>query len=248
MSGDTPALVAGPPAKNLPTVGLRDGAGGALAFRRDQLGFLAAGLARHGPIFRFRLLGLPVVLVNHPDHVRHVLVDQAERYDKDVILFRLVAAALRNGLIATPDMALWRRQRRLMAPHFTPRTVSSFVRTITDETEQTLESWERAGRIGDVLDVTAELGRLALRIVARSLFGADLSEVDERFERAFGEASDIFSAIFRFPFPPLKVPTPRHRRLRRAIAELDGIVTGIVEKRRREGVVPGGRSDLLGCS
>lgn len=233
-----------PPAR-LPSVPLRDGLGGTLGFKRDQLGFLAHGLAAHGPIFRFRLLGLPVVLVNHPDFVKQVLVDRADRYDKDVILFRVVGAALRNGLIATADMELWRRQRRLMAPHFTPRAVAAFVRTMTDETEHALKEWEHAGRLGEVLDVTAELGRLALRIVTRSLFSADLSAVEDRFERAFAEANAVFAAFFKFPFPPLKVPTPRHRRLWRAIADLDGIVKEVVDKRRRQGVAPGERTDLL---
>ena len=241
-----PSILTSPFPRKPPTVGFHDGLGGALAFKRDVLGFLADGLARHGPIFRFRLLGLPVVVVNHPDYVRHVLVDAADRYGKDVILFRLVQAALRNGLIATADMGLWRRQRRMMAPHFTPRAVTAFVASMTDETERQVRHWESTGRVGDVVDVTDELGRLALRIVTRSLFGVDVGTEAERFERAFREANAVLSDVFRFPFPPLSVPTPRSLRLRRAVAELDAVVTGIVRQRTLDGRTAGEHTDLLG--
>ncbi|MCA2211699.1 cytochrome P450 [Jidongwangia harbinensis] len=220
-------------ATEVPTVGRADGIGGTLAFRRDQLGFLARGVRRHGDIFRFRLLGIPMILVNHPDHIRHVLVDNAMNYDKDAMLFRVVRPVLRTGLIAIADWDHWRRQRRLMAPHFTPRAVAGFARNMTDEIGAMLGRWERDHRPGDVLDITDEVGQLALRIVNRSLFSARVGDTAQGFERAFGEANDILGAFFRFPFPPLSVPTPRRRRLRRAIASMDDFVSGFITERLR---------------
>lgn len=208
-----------------------NGIGGILAFKRDQLAFLGDGLERYGDIFRFRPLGLPMVLVNHPDHIRHVLVEHGERYDKDAAIFRVVRPVLRKGLIANPDMELWRRQRRMMAPHFTPHTVAKFARNMTDEAVQMVRRWETGGRVGGMLDVTDEIGQLALRIVNRSLFSADVSAVAEAFERAFYQANRILGAFFRFPFPPLSVPTPSHRRLHRAIRDMDEFVSGFITER-----------------
>lgn len=236
------------PLKEIPTVKARDGIGGTLAFKRDQLAFLGKGLERHGDIFRFRLLGLPMVMVNHPDYIRHVLVDRGEQYDKDAVLFKVVRPVLRKGLIANADMELWRRQRRMMAPHFTPRTVGAFARNMTDETVRMLARWERgegARGPGGTLDVTDEIGQLALRIVNRSLFSADVSESAQAFERAFGEANSILGAFFRFPFPPLGVPTPRNERLRRAINDMDAFVSGFITQRLREDTPAGEEPDLL---
>lgn len=242
------ALPASPgpvPARPLPGVKLRDGLGGTLGFRRDQLGFLRRGIALHGDIFRFRLLGMPVVLVNHPDYIKHVLVDEAERYDKNAVIFKVVRPVLRNGLIANADLELWRRQRRMMAPHFTPRAVSTFTAIMTDEAERMLQRWESASCVGALLDVTDEIGQLALRIVNRSLFSAAVGTRAQAFEKAFGQANEILGAFFRFPFPPLSVPTPRHLRLRRAIADMDGFVSGFVRERLAAG--PGRQDpDLLG--
>ncbi|MER6031528.1 cytochrome P450 [Streptomyces sp. NPDC001851] len=232
----------------IPTAGALHGVGGTLAFKRDQLRFLDDGIRRHGDIFRFRPLGIPMVLVNHPDYIRHILVDNSEGYDKDAALFRIVRPVLRKGLIANADMELWRRQRRMMAPHFTPRTVAAFARNMTDETEQMLDRWERRpapGGTGGTLDVTDEIGQLALRIVNRSLFSADVSASAQAFERAFAEANSILGAFFRFPFPPLDVPIPRHRRLRRAIDEMDTFVSGFIRKRLSEEVSADDATDLL---
>ncbi|WJK39231.1 cytochrome P450 [Solwaraspora sp. WMMA2056] len=218
-------------AREIPTIRLGSGVGGTLAFKRDQITFLRRGIDRYGDIFRFRPLGIPMVLVNHPDYIRHVLVDEGEKYDKNAVLFKVVRPVLRKGLIANPDMELWRRQRRMMAPHFTPRTVATFTRNMTDETEQMLDRWERNYGPGGTIDVTDEIGQLALRIVNRSLFSAEVGASAQAFERAFGEANAILGAFFRFPFPPLTVPIRRHRRLHAAIATMDDFVSTFIQRR-----------------
>lgn len=228
--------------REIPTIGWSGGIGGTLAFKRDQLAFLRRGIDRYGDIFRFRPLGIPMVLVNHPDYIRHVLVDEGEKYDKNAVLFKVVRPVLRKGLIANPDMELWRRQRRMMAPHFTPRTVATFIGNMTDETEQMLDRWERNYGAGGTIDVTDEIGQLALRIVNRSLFSAQVGASAQAFERAFGEANAILGAFFRFPFPPLTVPIRRHRRLRAAIAAMDEFVSAFIHRRLHE-QLPAPRED-----
>lgn len=217
--------------RELPTAGSRDLFGGALAFKRDQLGFLAHNIGRHGDLFRFRPLGIPMVLANHPDHIQHILVDGEHRYDKDATIFKVVRPVLRDGLIAIADKERWGRQRRMMAPHFTPRTVAGFTDNMTRETVSMVERWERRPSFDELLDITDEIGQLALRIVNRSLFSADVSGAAQTFERAFGAANDVLGSFLRFPFPPLSWPTPRRRRLRRAVDDMDRFVSGVIRER-----------------
>ncbi|MEU0987201.1 cytochrome P450 [Streptomyces sp. NPDC005953] len=223
--------------RELPTAGSRDLLGGALAFRRDQLGFLADNVNRHGDLFRFRPLGLPMVLANHPDHIQHILVDGEQRYDKNATIFKVVRPVLRDGLIAIADKERWGRQRRMMAPLFTPRTVAGFTENMTDETVRMLDRWDRRSAADALLDITDEIGQLALRIVNRSLFSADVSAAAQRFERAFATANDVLGSFFRFPFPPLSWPTLRRRRLHRAIDDMDRFVSGVI-RQRTEGTDP----------
>ncbi|WP_189078025.1 cytochrome P450 [Mangrovihabitans endophyticus] len=212
-------------------VASRNFLGGAFSFKRDQLGFLAGGIREHGDLFQFRPLGLPMVMVNHPDHIRHVLVDHDDRYDKDASLFRIVRPVLRDGLIAITDKKRWRRQRTMMAPHFTPRTVRNFAPNMTDETLLMLRRWEARPEPEAPLNVTDEIGQLALRIVNRSLFSADVSAAAMAFERAFSDANDLLGAFFRLPFPPLTWPTVRRRKLRAAIGAMDDFISGVLQQR-----------------
>ncbi|MFD7122331.1 cytochrome P450 [Streptomyces sp. NPDC059922] len=186
-----------------------------------------------------------MVMLNHPDYIRHVLVDKSEQYDKNAAVFKIARPVLRDGLIATPDMKLWRRQRRMMAPYFTPRTVSNFARNMTDETTSMLGRWEERSDPAAALDVTDEFGQLALRIVSKSLFNAEVGDAAQAFERAFQLANTVLGDFFSFPFPPLGFPTPSHVRLRRAIDRMDGFVSGFISERLAQGVEAGEEPDLL---
>jgi cytochrome P450 len=199
--------------------------------RRDQIGFLRHALGRYGDIFSLRVLGMPLVMVNHPDYVQRVLVDNHTNYDKDSLLYRVVRPVLRDGLIGAVGGEAWHRQRRLMQPSFHRPNVSVFASNMTDETDAMLDRWDRTVTDGDVVDFTAELGHLALRIVTRTLFGADVGDSTEAIEADFTVANRIMGAFFRFPFPPLSWPTPSHRRLRALIDNLDAFIDELVRQR-----------------
>ena len=51
-------------------------------FRRDVLALLQSATRDHGDVVRFRIGPLVVHLLNHPDHVTHVLQTRARHYDK----------------------------------------------------------------------------------------------------------------------------------------------------------------------
>src|SRR6266567_4770932 len=114
-----------------------------LAFHRDQIGFLTSALRRDPDILSIRLLGATLIMLNHPDYVQHVLVDNHENYDKDTILYRAVRPVLRNGLIGAVGGESWRRQRRLMQPSFHRPKTAAYVENMTVETATTLERWRR---------------------------------------------------------------------------------------------------------
>jgi cytochrome P450 len=217
--------------KRVPNVPAGAGLGGMFAFRRDPIGFLRAGLKSYGDIFRFRVLGVPFIIVNHPDFVQHVFVDNSENYDKNSWLYRAVRPVLRDGLIGNVGGEYWRRQRKIMNPSFQPQTVALFARYMTEETIKIIDRWEKTPGVGGVIDVSEDIGELALTIVTRSLFSTSVSQHVLEMQRAFYEANTILADFFRFPFPPLTVPTPRNRRLHRLIRKVDDIVVGYIQQR-----------------
>ena len=232
--------------KAIPTVRERHPLSSALAFRQDPLHFISTAIAEYGDIFQFHLLTVPMVVINHPDYIRHVLVDNQTNYDKDVFLFHVVKPVLRNGLIANIGGENWLRQRRLMQPTFHRQRIAALGKLMTDTTLEKLQQWEQEAARGQSLNVTEEMGRLTLQIVIKSLFGAEIADKAPVFEYAFTEANNALGRFTRFPFPPLSVPTPSHRRLWKAIGEMDDIVYGIIRQRQDKGATDDLLSLLMG--
>src|SRR4051812_35280556 len=62
--------------------------------------------------------GLPighVLLVNDPEAIRHVLLDNAANYQKDSLQRRILSAGLGEGLLSA-EGERWQIQRRMLAP------------------------------------------------------------------------------------------------------------------------------------
>src|SRR5215813_1871555 len=71
-----------------------------LAFQRTPLQFLSTLIQEHGDLAQFHLLTMPVIVINHPDYIKHVLQDKNTNYDKDVFLFKVLTPLLGNGLVS----------------------------------------------------------------------------------------------------------------------------------------------------
>jgi cytochrome P450 len=216
-----------------------------LGFQRDPLRFLTESRERYGDIFRFHVLGLPMVMVNHPDYIEHVLVRNSDNYDKQALLFKVVRPVLGSGLIGNPGGTDHQRQRGLMRHAFQPRSVARFATNMTDETLRLCERWEAVADTGHEVNVTDDIGQVALRIVNRSLFSARVGDSARDFELAFADANAVLAAFFAFPLVPLNFPGPRRRRLRSAIERMNSFISTFVE--RRLAGATDGEDDLLGA-
>lgn len=203
--------------------------GPALAYRRDPTGFLADSARRHGDVVYARFAGVHLYLVSDPRHIEHVLVARRDRYGKDRFL-RSLAPVLGQGLLLS-DGALWRSQRRRMAPAFAHRHVGQYTDAIVAASAEHAALW----RPGAVVDIGAAMMRLTLDITLRALFGAlDRSDDPARVGRAATFINDHFAAALGNPLtPPRWLPTPGNLALRRTVRELDDVVARILAARRR---------------
>jgi cytochrome P450 len=78
-----------------------------------------------------RLLWRRRFIINEPNAIRHVLLDNASNYTKSELTRRLLEPGLGRGLL-TSEGETWRRHRRIMAPAFDPRSMSVYAPIITD--------------------------------------------------------------------------------------------------------------------
>jgi cytochrome P450 len=196
-------------------------------------------LARtYGDLAYFRLGPVHLYFANHPDLVKEVLITRGKSFRKLPRLIRALRDVDGNGLVLS-EGDFWLRQRRLVQPAFSPKRFDGYAKTIVDCAQQTVDSWSA----GSEIDVPSEMRRLALAIVARTLFGADISDS----EGTLGAATETISEIVteqtgRMLRWPLWVPTAENRRKRRAIEVVDRVIRHMIRERRASGE---DRGDLL---
>ena len=74
----------------------------------------------------YTFLGQPGLVVSDPAGVKHVLGVQAARYQRPFQMRRLLQPIVGEGLLLT-EGEVWRRQRKALAPAFTPKSVEALL-------------------------------------------------------------------------------------------------------------------------
>ena len=208
------------------------------AVRRDVVGFLSRLAAEHGDIVAFRVGPIRVLLLNHPDHVKDVLVTNSRNFVKGRPL-RLAKELLGEGLL-TSEGDFHARQSRIVQPALHPYRIDAYGVIMADYAARLARGWTH----GATVDVFDEMTRLAAAIAGKTMFNWDMdAAVAEGITRALEEASSLFTQV-SIPLAEylLKLPLPSSRRFFRAKAHLDTTIYGLIDERRREGK---DRGDLL---
>src|SRR5215472_14144721 len=82
-------------------------------------------------------------ILNTPDAIRRVLVDNYENYTRTPAGLRVLRPMLGDGLLTAEGKA-WKHQRRTLAPAFTPRAVTPLIPHMVTVIEETTANLQRA--------------------------------------------------------------------------------------------------------
>jgi len=194
-------------------------------FPFDPLGF-GLGIARQfGDIAYYRVGPLRVYQLSHPDLARQVLVEQPEKFDKPKLMKRAFRPFAGEGLL-TSDGAFWKQQRKLMAPAFHHRQLEIYSDVMVTHALRMAESFTD----GEIREIGAEMAKLTLGIVVKSLFGAELppeaGDISRSMNAVFDAASQRVNSVLQLPS---WLPTSRKRR---TLAKLDAMFQTIIRARR----------------
>jgi cytochrome P450 len=197
---------------------------------RNRLAFLLEVHRKLGETGILHVGRLPVVSLTKPEHVHAVLVEHADAFEKGRA-YEYLKTLLGLGLV-TSSNELHRRQRKLVAPALAHRRVMGYAGTMVELGEL----WQRRWVDGTVIDVAEEMMGLTQAIVAKALFSANLlaesSELSEALTVSNEWAGHELSHLVHLP---LWIPTPTHRRLKRAIERLDRTIYRLIRERRAAG-------------
>ena len=184
---------------------------------------------RWGDMFAILAAGEVVVLLSDPALIGEVLLDKQGVFHKDVITHSLTSF-LGQGLLTSED-ALWKKQRKLIAPSLTRKQVAAYADAMITRTLAYVDARAVAGP--EVRDVYPDITSLTLEIVVDTLFGSELppdARLGDELEvvmRAFQELVQTWRRLF-----PQWFPFAARARVRRAGRALDVIVREVIAKKR----------------
>ena len=199
-------------------------------------------LRRYGRAAHYRILWNDVVLLNDPADIGEVLIDKASSFGKDRTQKRM-RILLGEGLI-TADGETHRRARRIAAPAFHRRRIEGYAGQIVALSDAMRNEW----KAGEEFDISAEMMRLALQVVARTLFDTEVTPEIHEINDQVNIIMDLYYFLVALPRAELLLnsPLPKMRRFRAAKKRLDEVVDGMIRSRLAEINSTGtDRGDLL---
>jgi cytochrome P450 len=193
---------------------------------------------RHGDLVHFRIGPQRVYVVLRADLIREVLVRHQKSFKKGPG-FEAARIVLGDGLL-TSEGDFHLRQRRMLQPAFHRRRVAAYADIMVEEAVRVGDAWHD----GAERDVAVDMSGLALRVVSRALFGAELDDDARAIGRAVTEVGEFFDYLTIALLPVLlRTPLPRVRRFRRGIDDLEAATARVIAGRRAGDGAAGG--DLL---
>jgi cytochrome P450 len=201
-------------------------------------------------IIQGRFFGRSSFILNTPDAIRHVLVDNYENYTRTPVGIRVLRPMLGEGLLIAEGRS-WKHQRRTLAPAFTPRAVASLVPHMIAVTDETIAKLKRAS--GGPVDLREVMQRMTLEIAGRTMFsfgmerhGAALRD----FVMEYGER--LARPHFLDLLLPLSWPSPQDFSRARFRKRWTRFVAMLMAERRAagksEGAPPRDLFDLMGAA
>jgi cytochrome P450 len=122
-------------------------------------------------IVQGRFFGRSSFILNTPDAIRHVLVDNYENYTRTPVGIRVLRPLVGEGLLIAEGRA-WKHQRRTLAPAFTPRAVTPLVPHMIAATDETIAKLQ--GSCGVPVDLREAMQRMTLEIAGRTMFSFEM--------------------------------------------------------------------------
>jgi cytochrome P450 len=192
----------------------------------------------YGKMAHYRVGPSDIVLVNEPEFIREILIVQAQSFIKERTQKRM-KILLGEGLI-TSDGESHKRQRRIAAPAFHRQRIQAYGSIMVQRAAAMRAAW----REGAEIDVSTEMMRLSLEVVARTLFAQEVTGDILSINHEVDAIMKLYNFLIALPRAEdyLHLPIPGLMRFRRARKRLDEVVYRMIAEHRATGV---DRGDLL---
>jgi cytochrome P450 len=189
---------------------------------QDLLVWMQRNFERYGDIYKARVYGSDVYVINSPEFAEHVLLRRWQNFLRKGQAVKRIALSLGNGLISS-NGPLWVKQRRMIQPAFTREAVGAMRDAIVKPNRALLEKWRDSARSGASVNVTQDVSSTVLEVTLLAIFGEDYGRVAADFRIIADESRNLEFA--------------------QTCNALSKIIVQIADERRRQGRDEG---DILG--
>jgi cytochrome P450 len=211
-------------------------------FRPQDPILLFQHLAReYGDIAHYMLGPHHIIFLNHAEYIREVLVVQNDNFVKERTVQR-TKMLLGEGMI-TSEGAQHRAQRQAAQPAFHRWRVAGYAEQIVVEAMETRNSWHD----GQQIDMSQEMMRLTLRIVAKTLFNTELGPEVEELTKAINDIMGLYHYLIALPAVELLIHLrmPGIAGFAKAKKKVDAVVYRMIEAHRSRGEDSGDLLDMM---
>ncbi len=181
------------------------------------------------PMLRRRFFGRTNLLLNAPDDIHHVLVENPSNYRRTPASIRILRPIVGQGLLLS-EGETWKLQRRTIAPALAPRVMPLLARHIVTTTDEVLEALR--DRSAAPVDMLAEMQRLTLEIAGRSMFSLEMHQYGAAMRHMLTEYAEHHARphLLDLMLPP-SIPSPRDFGRRRFQARWMRLIESIMHER-----------------
>lgn len=194
------------------------------------LDFMGSAWREHGDVFQVRIGRRRLVFAMHPDAVEHVNVAGRRSYEKRRSYDGVRKFLIGQGLV-TSNGELWRRQRKLMAPFYTPKGVQAYAELMAKDGARLVDRWQTLAERGAEVDMAEEMTSITASIILKAMFSAETMDSIDRMKSAV-ETMITFVNGQMTSFLPAWLPTRQRREYDTARDLVHRSIEAIIAERR----------------
>jgi cytochrome P450 len=196
---------------------------------------------KYGDIAHYKIGWNHIVFLNHPDYIREVLVVQNDNFIKERTVQR-TRMLLGEGMI-TAEGVEHRAQRQVAQPAFHRQRIQEYASAIVDEAARARDSWKS----GEQRDISIDMMHLTLKIVARTLFAADLQNEVHELADAINRIMGLYNFLVMLPAAEwlVHLRPPGLAAFVKARKRIDAVVYRMIDAHRRRGGNGGSLLDMM---
>lgn len=171
-------------------------------------------------------------LLNHPEHVEHVLQTNCKNYQK-LSSADKSSSSVRKDLFFSEN-GLVEKQKKLIRPAFKREALDFLSANVFQAMDKRFHDWDADLKDATAFNLSEEMSSVAVQVIAEVFFGASLAESRSRFCSAMNLINEVrLNRVWDVATVSPKPPERDSATYQAALSEVNAIVGSLIEARRK---------------